>query len=271
MRRSLTLLTLFVLSSLGARNLSPWFSESFEFEPELDLRYQQYDRVSATGGPIFYASNDFFADLSLGMTILGNWNVEVELGSFSTRAHSYNFEYGSLTGRTLLFDDVSGQDFASVALGITLTAPMKEAIFDPSTFHHWYFDGELHLAIGKERTCGSTWAERGYLLFGYGCGTRGSGWLRALAQVEKNLCDRHHFRFNVLFLRGLGQNQLTTLFPFPGYASLQHQSLDLGIGYSYIFFPWGTASLDYTQRVSSRNNPQNAKSITLSFLLPFSL
>lgn len=258
-------------STLWAIDEAPWLTPIYEFEPQVRGSYYFYPSVNCAGVDQSDSSHNQFYTLNLALTAFENWNCEIEFQAFDTKTHSFNFEYGRLALRTALLDDISGRAPISLAAGVIATVPVKEALFDLSCLHHWYFDGEIFLSLGKECSCGPTWDKRAYLVTAFGCASHGSPWIRGFAKLEKNICDTHHLRVFVEYIQGLGNNVLLTPEPFPGYARLAHHSLDAGLGYSYILFPWGTLSLDYSHRFYAQNFPDNAHRATLSLLIPFSL
>ncbi len=254
----------------SAIEYAPWFDEPYTLKVKPSWAWQTYDKLALSNSTISYKSYDQFYSVNALAFPSEKWSIELELEAFQTSQHSFNFEYGSLCARRLILDDISGEDFFSLALGATFSLPTRDAIEDLSTFHHWYFDSEVHLAIGKEFTCQDTWDQRAWALVGLATGSHGSAWLHSLAVYEKNFFDEHELRIYGEYLYGFGQENIVDPEVFNGYARIAHRSFDLGLGYSYDWFPYMKFTLDYTQRVYARNFPDNAKSIIASIWIPLS-
>lgn len=256
----------FLPLSLFAVDLKPWFSPSFEFEPKAAYTYSQYTHVNSFP----YNSHDQFFNLSLGFTYFTT-NLQLEFQTAQTRAVNFGPDFFMTTGRKLLLDDVSGQDPVSLAVGLSLVFPWAQSLADPSCFHHSKIDGELFLSVGKELSCGPFWDWRFYNVCGFGTGIKGSPWIRDLLAIEKNFYNVHCVQLKLHFLKGFGNSGIASLVPFGGYYNINHNSLDLLLGYSYTLFPYATLSLDYTQRIYSWNAPKNIHAGTISLLFPFGL
>ncbi|MDR3623929.1 MAG: hypothetical protein P4L16_02180 [Chlamydiales bacterium] len=261
-----------VCNSLSCTELAPWFSEVYEFEPKLISEYAHYSKVNCASGDVFYSDHDYYFDLSFALTANERWSLEIEGQTAKTRARAFGIDCARLTGRYLWLDDVGGDSFVSLATGLTFSTPLKQSLHDISVFHHWYLDTELHVAIGKELSCGGPfWLDRAWVLLGLGSGTKGSSWLHGMLTLEKNLCDVHFLRLGGDYLRGFGTENIVSPFAFQGYASVAHGSFDLSYGYSYKIAWLGTMSLDVAMRLYAKNCPSNVRALILSLLIPFSL
>lgn len=258
-------------SGLFGIELEPWFFKSFEFEPKAAYTYSHYKNVDAAAGPTRFSSDDQFCNLSMGFTYFSATNVQIEFQTAQTRSRSFGPEYAAITGRKLIWDDVSGEDPLSVALGLTLNFPWEQALRDVSCFHHSRFDPEFTVSIGKEIACGPYWSWHFYGVGGFGCGVQGSPWLRSILGVEKNFYDTHNLYLKIEYLKGCGENSLITPTSFIGYKNIAHQSFDLTAGYKYTLCSWGTLGVDYKERFVSVNCPINVRAVTLSLLFPFFL
>lgn len=254
----------------NAIEYAPWFDETYTLKVKPSWAYATFNQLALDNSKVNYNSCDNFYSFNLLGFPLDRWSVELEFEAFQTSIHSFNFEYGRLCARRLILDDITGEDPLSMALGLTLTSPTKCALSDLSTFHHWYFDSEVHVTVGKERACNGLWSDRGWILLGIGCGNRGSPWLHGLGVLEKNFCDEHQLRFYAEYLCGLGNDNITDPNEFFGYATIAHRSLDFGVGYSYEWFPYAKFNLDYNQRAYARNFPYNRKSVIVSIWFPIS-
>ncbi len=262
------LFSLLYCLQLSAIEYAPWFEEAYSLKIKPSYAYSTFNKIALGSNLVAYKSYNNFYSLNLLTFPDEKWSLELEFQAFQTTQHSLNVEYARTSIRRQILDDVTGQDLVSLALGATMTTPTSDAIHDLSTFHHWYLDSEVYLVVGKERGLNEIWTERGYALFGIGSGTKGSCWLHGFIGLEKNICDKHFFKINLEYLQGLGQNNIIDPALFNGYASINHHSLDLGLGYSYDWFPYVTFSLEYFQRLYAKNFPYNAQSVVASIWIP---
>jgi hypothetical protein len=272
MKRALILSVIyfFFANSASGLELCPWFEENYKLMVRPSYTYNTFDTFALGYGTQKTSSYNRFYNLNFFMTPFDDISTEFEFGIFDTSMHSTNFEYARFCIRYLLLNDITAKDFLSLSFGAIITTPVKEAIYDINTFHHWYLDAEVNIAIGKEFSCNKTWQHRFYILGGIASGTRGSMWAHGLFVLEKNICDKHFFRIFSDCLKGLGKNNLDNIEFFNGYAGLAHKSLDIGIGYSYEWFSYARISLDILQRVYARNFPQNPTSAIIALTIPLS-
>jgi hypothetical protein len=87
---------------------------------------------------------------------------------------------------------------------------------------------------------------------------------------EKRVLEKHELKVFMDTLWGLGHKNLD-LSHFHGYGQIQHQSIDLGLRYSYLLEYFGSASLEYSYRVHSRNFPLHAHRVMAQLFFTFGL
>lgn len=87
------------------------------------------------------------------------------------------------------------------------------------------------------------------------------------------LLGRHHRL--TLFSEGyfgFGKTRRVNIDHFRGYATIFHQSIDVGILYAYkISSIWGEISLAYSYRVFAKDFPANANTWIVQYNFPFSM
>lgn len=266
------LLTLFlsISSALTALELKPWFSPMFEPQARAEPRFQFFRFVDTERGFKKYSSTDYFLDLELYSTLWQNWSVELEGMLAATRHRSFGFDSLSLTGRYLWWDDVVG-DPLSVTTGLTLYKVFKPSRHDLAIFHHGGVECELHVAAGKEFSCQHYWLSRAWVVGGVGFGDSGSPWLRLDAHWEHNCWDAHHLRFSLCSLWGMGTRSLKQVRHFHGYGPIQHQTVDAGLQYSWIFAHEISLSAAYFFRLYACNAPVYASTLLFKLDYPISL
>lgn len=266
--------------SLTATDFSPWLTRDFEIETRGTALYQTYNKVDTPDGDLHHRGDDRFYTLSaegtlscvpmLDMTLCG-FNAEFETTIADTHHQHPCIDNFRLTMRYRLFDDVMDEDPFTLVAGATMTQAFKHSLHDISSFHHGQIEGELHVTIGKEEPCMEYWFTRKWAVFGVGMGDIGSVWFRGDAVWERNWYEQHQLRFFLHSLWGLGGDNISLMKPFRGYGPINHQSVDLGTRYTYIFCNYATISFEYTRRVYAKNFPDQANLYLISYMYPFGL
>lgn len=273
----------FLLASVSvvATDRKPWLGELLEFEWKNQFEYQQYSAIDTNGQRKGYANNDLFLTSSLEVALpnLSNGNpdysLEIELTQASTRRQSGGIDNFTLTGKRMIFDDIAGDPFALVA-GISYIQAFKPSLNDVSSFHHGHTEGEFFLSAGKEYseslTCSDVidWKNRWWITGGVGIGSKGAPWLRLDGAFDYRLYDYHECRFFVDTLWGLGNRSLH-LHRFKGYGAINHQSVDIGLRYKWLFENFGSFSILYANRVYARNFPAHANLLIFEICYEFGL
>lgn len=263
------LFSFFLKSGEGsATEYDPWLGNAYELELRPSLIYQDYTWLSLGPHLKKYSSNDVFLNASLIGTV-PEGSLEVEATQARTRRQKGDLDQLKLTGRYPLLDDVAG-DPISVTAGLSLIYALSYSLKDVSSFHHGRGESELFLSVGKETPLETMWGSRWWGVFGIGIADRGSPWLRFNLSYEKRLCDQHEMRFFAHSLWGLGQKRLH-LHHFHGYGPIQHQSIDLGLRYTYLLKYIGSVSVEYSYRVHAFNFPVYAHRVLAQFLYPFGI
>lgn len=250
----------------------PWLGNSFEFEFRPSVAVDHYTRIDTKHGTVKKNSYSTLMNLSLSMAILDSFSAEFELLTAKTPQQAFIPSDFRATGRYWWLDDIMG-DPISLVIGYTLIAPFKNSRRDLSLWYHGDISSEIHLSIGKEFSCiGSyyTWDHRMWLVSSLGIGHGGAPWVGFEAHAEKQFCEENSLDAFVRTLWGLGHRKLDLSHSFPGYGSIHHQSVDVGLCYYYNIPFWATLSAEYLCRVYGRNFPKNNQRLTLTLLVPFS-
>lgn len=254
-------------SNLFATDLNPWYGRDLEIETNAIFRYQRYYVIKTPSRNLRYHSNDQFYTVNAGLSAF-DFRAELEATLANTRKQNPAFDNARLTVRYKVWNDILG-DFLTLTPGITLTQACKHSVHDLSSFHHGKLEAEFHLAFGREFSCAEFWYRRFWGVVGIGTADVGSPWLRGDFNWEENWCDQQQLRLFILTLWGLGGNNIHCRHSFKGYGPIHHQSIDLGVGYSYLFEFGAKVSLDVTHRVYAYNFPSQANQFVLSVFYPF--
>lgn len=248
----------------------PWLGPYLEFEFRSSLLLQHYQDVASTSKLRHYSSNDLFLDFSLNNSIDPRFSLGVEATLAKTREQDACVDNLRVHGRYALLDDVAGEDMA-VTVGAIFTYAFENSLKDMSSFHHARGETEVYLSVGQECSGDYAWFSRWWVVTGIGTGMeRGSPWLRANAEYESRLCGPHEWGMFVRSLWGLGHRRLCP-HDFHGYGPVQHQSIDVGLRYTYLIEFFGNLSAEYSYRPYARNFPAHTHRFLISLLYTFGL
>lgn len=253
-----------------ATEYAPWFTTPLEFQGRLSYLYEHANSVQSPLGNFAESTRDSSALLGLAVTPWPYWNVEAELFLTHTSDIAFAYEAALLTVRYAWLDDITGDCF-SLVTGATLSFPGTRFLHEFSFFYHGHANTEFHATMGKEWA--SEFERKACLwgLVGYGIAERGSPWLHGLGVFEMH---PHHCIVLGIFaeaLYGLGHNNITHSKPFSGYASIGHQSINLGSYLDYEIHYLGTLKLLGWYRPHAHNCVENAWGLSATFLFPFSI
>lgn len=262
-------LFLFVISLAEGTETQPWLGNIYEFEFRPSLMYQGYQKISSGSHSKKYSSSDLFLNASLS-NALPSFGFEIEVLGARTRRQKADVDSVKMTGRYVWQDDIAG-DPISLVTGLSYIQAFHASLKDISSFHHGFSDAELFISIGREHALESHWTSRWWGVLGIGSAAdRGSPWFRFDMAYEKCTCEKHAFRVLCNTLWGTGHQRLR-LHHFDGYGPVQHQSIDLGLRYTYLLDCFGSASLEYSYRIHARNFPEYTHHVVAQVLYTFGL
>lgn len=273
-RGLLILASILVWAQAAGTEYQPWLGNLFEFEWRDSLFYQNYSAISSGTKTERDSANDLFLNESLAFAftdfeLKGRYGVELELRAANTHRQRANIDQIKLTGRYVLMDDIIDDPFA-LSLGASFIQAFRHSVHDISSFHHGKAEGELFLSFGNEFPQKSIWGSRWWGIAGIGIADQGSPWVRLDAVYEKRWCELHEIRVFAHSLWGLGGERLHRAH-FQGYGPVQHESIDVGLRYTYELEFFGSASLEYTYRLYARNFPLHTNCVMAQLLCTFGL
>lgn len=253
----------------GATEYQPWLGNFYEFELRTSAKYQGYKWLSE-GHLKKYSSNDVFLNLSLiNARPDPDISGEIEFTQAKTRKQRGDIDQIKFTGRYVWQDDVAG-DPLSITMGLSYAQAFQSSLRDVSSFHHGLYNGEIFVSLGKETSYECNWISRWWTLLALGSAERGSPWLRLQLNYEKLFNEKHAIKSFLHSLWGFGHQRLHFQH-FRGYGPIQHQSIDLGLRYTYLLEFYGNASLEYSYRIYARNFPCYTHQLLAQILYTFGL
>ncbi len=255
--------------SIAATQYQSWLGNYLEFEARLEGEYQHFANLAIETNKKKYRSDNFFLNLSLSNAVAYNFALELELASAHTKFQKGTIDHLKVTGRYIWLDDIVG-DALSLSTGISLIHPFTKSLNDISVINHGRAEAEFFCSIGKEKALETIWIQRWYGVAGIGLANEGSPWIRCDLVYESRWHEAHELRGFIHALCGLGAKSLQPNH-FHGYGSIQHESLDVGIRYTYLIPYFGNISLQYSYRIYARNAPANVQALLAQCLYVFGL
>ncbi len=253
---------------IQATEVSPWFGQDLEIEARVKDLYRHSDRIDIDKDEsIAYHADSNFLNLGASMAALSVWNIELEAILASTRVQTFNFDNGRLTLSHLFLND-NVNDPVSLAAGVTISGVSASALRDPNSIHHgrWEFYG--HASVGKQWLCKEFWTSRIWGEAGVGIADRGSPWMQAHVEYEKNLCDLQQYGCYLEARWGFGNHPFPALSSFYGYSNLRYQLYEVGVKYARQFECIGKLTFEYNYRFYARNTLENCHTLALTWMFP---
>lgn len=268
-RLSLFLLFIAVQSSLCGMEDAPWFRRYLLPYVTAGVNYQTYEKIAVDSHPQDHWGSGFEEYLSLYLSPLSQWCVEIEAITVDDRDRSFGFDSAKITGRYLVLSDIEG-DPISLALGLSFAGVSGMGLRDRSMFHQGKEEYEFHVAVGKEVTCGPIWDWHTWGVVGVGIADRGSPWVWGKVTLAKQLQEWASWSLFVSSRANFGNHKMNLEGRFHGYGALRQNSVDVGGSFIYRLY-CGEIELVYQWRPWGRNCPVNDHQVALSYILPWSL
>lgn len=248
---------------------SPWLPPLWEFQSRTSLFYERVHKVETPQGSFPFKSNNVTLATSLGLTFWPDWNAEIGLLMTKTSDINFSYEAAYTSIRYQWMDDLVG-DPISLTTGLNLSFPRTAFLNNFSYNYHGQCNAEAHVSVGKEWGYTEGPLLNLWGLGGIGIAEKGSPWLHGLA-----VCDfafNHCLRLGCFLegIFGLGHNDIIPATIFPGYASIAHRSLDLGVFVETPLSYWGSLSFFGWGNFYAHNFIQHTWGMKTTLLIPFS-
>lgn len=269
MRRSIYF-SLLMMSSLYSLDETPWLGDVYGFKVNTEFTYDRFRYIDNALFQPAYAYNNYATDIAFSFTASPSLELEWELEMARTPYQLYGFRSSALGAKYRMLDDIDG-DPISLILGFNMRAVAGRSVRDVSSPYASFMNYEAICSIGKEFTKDKEWTTRGYAIGTLGIANHGSFWDRAYIAFESRFLDSQIFKLFTCGYFGYGLNNVVDIDHFNGWGKIHHSSLDVGIGYRYCFTLWGDLGLSCAYRVLAKSYPKHAKTVELSYRLPFSL
>lgn len=256
------------IGQVASTELSPWFGNVLELDLRASATANAYRLISTGHGTVYRNSCDIFYNLSASLAYPEDLTFELEAVAVNGSHHGFGMDSLLFTARQRWMNDITAEDPISLTGGLTVAQIFKPGLRNLSAFHHGGIQFEAHVAAGKEFSCNEFWVSRLWGVLGFGVADMGSPWIRGNAFWEHNWWNNHRVQIFMRTLWGLGHNDLNLCHTFHGYGPINHQSIDLGASYGYLFDCSIMLSLEYGHRVYARNCPRSVDIIAINLYYP---
>lgn len=250
---------------------SPWLDFPYEFHFTTAFAESYYSNISNAIYQESKYKNSFneHIQFNLDVTTLSSLEAELELEFFQTKATNFTLESVGFEVRKQVSDDIQG-DLLSTTIGASFRFVPDHALSDPFVPYQGLLNFEANLVLGKEFDQAFDWTKRGYLFLATGLANQGAPYLKANGVFEMH---RMHNLFGV-FLNtyfGFGGRSKIDEKSFHGYGKIQHQSVDVGLRYKYLFDIYGSLSAEFSYRVYAFSFTKNQTVLEIRYWFPFSI
>lgn len=256
-------------SAAGAYPFKPWLGNLFEFQFKGAYTYQYYSRIKLEEGDFHKRVHNQLVGLDLGMTVLPNAALGIDIAAQKRTAHAMTFDHVGVRGQYLLLDDIVG-DPVSMTFNLMLTSNDRKALPAMGLMHHGRFEALAGFSIGREWAIGRTFTHRLWANLGLGGASHASLYTMDSLSWQINFIDRLRFGLKGLFDAGYGTKKLQSIEGFDGYRHLRYRTADLVANLKYRWGIWGDLSLQVGRRLWAESAPQNNFFFTITYHLPFS-
>ncbi len=249
--------------------ISPWLGNLWEFEFTPSYSYSFYPQVQ-NGYPVMKkAAHDNLLTGNMSVSPFETWGADLEVEFSGTPYQLMGYRSIAFQLRKEWLNDMMG-DAVAFTSGASIRGVSRHSLKDPGCPYHSDVNVELNSALGKEWDRGMGWVFRAFGWAGIGMANHGSPWLRGFLSCEGEAHQTHRFGVWTTGYFGFGPNHQVKINHFHGYASIHHQSIDVGAQYAYIFERWGFFAFTYAYRAYALSFPERNNFFTLSYTLPFS-
>lgn len=258
--------SLFLISGtlLATPHNEPWFNPLWEISGRLQYDFFKNSEIVAPDESFSHQRTDHIVALGLQTTPWPYWNGEIEIAFDLARPSIYEVTY--LTGSYLWLDELAC-DLINLSFGLTGYFPNGNFLHDPSFLFVGKTNFEPFAAFGKELT--ESFRLWGYS--GFGFAERGKPWVHLITATIYQPNDCFRADLGLEYYKGFGNQNITTITPFPGYANIDYSRLDIEGGLTYFFNCLGSVSLSADYNIYAQNSSRHNYSVLLTFSMPFSL
>jgi hypothetical protein len=263
--------SLFILSTvpLCAIKSDPWIPPPYELNVEAGYSFAYFPSVNNAVNPVSYSSPVNTLDLSINGAFTTELFCELDFEFDGTRKVNFGLESFAPCIKYQLLNDLTG-DSVALLVGTYFRYVPTNRLRDVATPYSGEYNFDFLLSIGKEFDQEGEVAGRTYAMLDVGIATKGMPWLLMDIMGEAVLLEHNFLRAGVDAYFGFGDNTEVNIDNFYGYGNINHNSLNIKLGYAYKFSVWGEIALLYKRRVIAVSFPSDLDYIGLTYNVSFS-
>lgn len=263
------LLTSLLFFPLYAFNELPWTYELWECYFNPSYTYQTYKAIKNSNQKENKSFHNHLLNLDFSILFLPAWELSSVIELSGKHVEFMRLRSLGLQIRYVWLNDILGEPL-SLVTGLNIRHVSSKSLKNPNCPYHQKNNIEILITLGKEWSEAFEWKTRIYSLAALGIANSGSPWIRLKAALEKNIHDIHSYGISIEGCAGFGHEHFIHIDHFNGYASINHQNIDMGVYYTYTFPIFGQLSIFYYYRLYAKYFPEKMQTMILEYQLPFS-
>ncbi len=252
----------------GLKN-DPWIPPPFEFHSDVRYSYSYFPSVANAINPTNYSSfvNDLAFEINGSATPELFFELELEFDNSS----KVSFDLLSVAPvvKYQIMNDLIGDPIA-IIVGTYFRYVPENRLVDVATEYSGSYNFDFLVSIGKELEYSETILASTFAMFDVGIATVGMPWILADIVGKVLLYKHHELNMGVDGFFGFGLQDEVNIDNFNGYGNINHNSMDIKMGYGYKFSVWGELSFLYKRRVVAISAPSDTNFFGLQYDLSFS-
>ena len=264
-----TLVGALAFSSLCAIRSDPWIPPPFELNGGTSYSFSWFPNVDNAEDPSSYHSHVNQLNFNFNGSFTTQLFAEIDLNFNQTRELNFGFESVAPCIKYQLFNDLTGDPVAFL-IGTSFRFVSDDNVRDVATPYGGAYNFDFLMSIGKEFDKNGQMEGRVFGLLDLGVATQGMPWLFVDVMGEAVFYDNNWLAVGVDGYYGFGTTTEVNIRKHYGWASIQHNSMDIKLGYAYKFEVWGELAFQYRRRVVAVSYPEDLNFFSLSYNLSFS-
>lgn len=257
------------IAPLFAIKSDPWIPPPFQFNADIGYSFSWFPFVNDGFNPTNYHSHINQVDIDVSGSFTPRLFAELHINLNETRKVNFGFESIAPCIKYQLLNDLTG-DTMALLVGTYFRFVADDNVRDVATPYGGAYNFDFLLSAGKEYDTNGELKGRAYGLFDVGVALQGMPWVIADFMGEAIFLTHNYLRVGVEGYFGFGDKTKVNVDDFYGWASVQHNSLDVKMGYAYVFDVWGELAFLYKRRVVAVAYPEFLNYFSLSYEVSFS-
>jgi|GEM_PF-3830291 len=254
---------------LFALSNDPWIPPPYEFETKVEYAFSYFPSVANAINPPNYSSYVNFLAFEINGSLTPEFFFECELEFDNSKKVDFNLLSVAPAIKYQLMNDLVGDPIA-LLIGTYFRYVPKNRLVDVATEYSGSYNFDFLLSIGKEYEPSENLLGKIFAMFDVGIATVGMPWILADIVGQAVVYKHHILTAGVDGFFGFGSQTVVDIDNFNGYGDIDHNSMDIKLGYGYKFSVWGDLCFLYKRRVVAIAAPSNTDSYVLAYNLNFS-